>query len=384
MTVVGHPERDLIAAMTEPGFYPERPSSVEFRQTHISCVFLAGQSVYKIKKPVRFSFVDYSTLELRYQFCHDEVRLNRRLTPRVYLGVFPIVRSPQGFALGPEPVEQFDPAAAEYAVKMRRLPDERSLERLVRAKQVKGAEMRAIAQVLAKFHAEAARDQSMRYGSPEAVAEVVSRNLEECRRFVGDTIRETEFERIARFNRGFVEANRELLQRRASNGMIREGHGDLRSEHICITSEIDIIDCVEFSERLRYADIASDLAFLLMDLDRLGAPALGSASTAHRLHGTDRRPRTSSRCSTFTNVSGRRCAARSAVSRRARVRSAEPRSAAAPARRRAIISPRPRLCQGWLADADCDLRPARQRQVHDRTGAGRAQRVSGLQFRRDS
>lgn len=275
MTVVGHPERDLIAAMTEPGFYPERPSSVEFRQTHISCVFLAGQSVYKIKKPVRFSFVDYSTLELRYQFCHDEVRLNRRLTPRVYLGVFPIVRSPRGFALGPEPVEQFDPAAAEYAVKMRRLPDERSLERLVRAKQVKGAEMRAIAQVLAKFHAEAARDQSMRYGSPEAVAEVVNRNLEECRRFVGDTIRETEFERIARFNRGFVEANRELLQRRASNGMIREGHGDLRSEHICITSEIDIIDCVEFSERLRYADIASDLAFLLMDLDRLGAPALG-------------------------------------------------------------------------------------------------------------
>ncbi len=275
MTVVEHPESDLIAAMTAPGFYPERPPGVEFRQTHISCVFLAGQSVYKIKKPVRFPFVDYSTLELRYQFCRDEVRLNRRLTPRVYVGVFPIVRSPQGFALGPQPVQQFDPAAAEYAVKMRRLPDERSLERLVRARQVKGADMRAIAQVLAKFHTEAARDQSMRYGSPKAVAEVVNHNLEECRRFIGDTISETEFERIARFNRGFIEANQKLLQRRASNGMIREGHGDLRSEHICITSEIDIIDCVEFSEGLRYADIASDIAFLLMDLDRLDAPMLG-------------------------------------------------------------------------------------------------------------
>src|ERR1700689_2305282 len=110
MTPMGHPERDLIAAMTEPSFYPERPPSVEFKQTHISCVFLAGESVYKIKKPIRFPFVDYSALKLRYQFCQEEVRLNRRLTPRVYRGVFPIIRSQQGFALGAEPVEQFDPA----------------------------------------------------------------------------------------------------------------------------------------------------------------------------------------------------------------------------------------------------------------------------------
>ena len=275
MTPMGQPEADLIAAMTEPGFYPERPPNVEFRQTHISCVFLAGQSVYKIKKPVRFPFVDYSTLKLRYEFCQEEVRLNRRLTPRVYLGVFPIIRGPQGLALGAEPVEQFDPTAVEYAVKMRRLPDERSLERLVRANQVNDTDMRRIAQVLAKFHAEAARDQSVRYGSPEVVGEVVSRNLEECRGFIGDTIGEAEFQRIDRFNRSFIDTNRRLLERRAATGMVREGHGDLRSEHICMTAEVDVIDCVEFSEGLRYVDIASDLAFLLMDLDRLGAPALG-------------------------------------------------------------------------------------------------------------
>src|SRR5271166_7163638 len=126
----------LISAMQEPGFYPPPLRAVEMRQTHISCVFLAGEWVYKIKKPVHFSFVDYSTLELRYEFCQQEVRLNRRLTPRVYLGVFPIIGGQQGLALGEEPVDQFDATAVEYAVKMRRLPDERSLERLVRANQV--------------------------------------------------------------------------------------------------------------------------------------------------------------------------------------------------------------------------------------------------------
>jgi aminoglycoside phosphotransferase family enzyme/predicted kinase len=269
------PHERLIAAMQEPGFYPQPPRAVEFRQTHISCVFLAGEFVYKIKKPVRFSFVDYSTLELRYHFCREEVRLNRRLTPRVYLGVFPIMRRDEGFALGAHPAQQFEPRAYEYTVKMRRLPDDRSLERLVRTGRIDHADMGRIGLVLAAFHASAAREHSMLYGAPEAIAQTVGVNLEECRGFIGDTITEAEFTAIERFNREFVDTHRGLLDRRARDGMVREGHGDLRSEHICVTAEIDVIDCVEFSQRLRYADIASDLAFLLMDLDRLGAPALG-------------------------------------------------------------------------------------------------------------
>jgi aminoglycoside phosphotransferase family enzyme/predicted kinase len=269
------PLASLIAAMQQPGFYPQPPGGVEFRQTHISCVFLAGEFVYKIKKPVRFAFADYSTLELRYQFCQEEVRLNRRLTPRVYLGVFPIMRQDKGFVLGAHPAQQFDPDACEYAVKMRRLPDDRSLERLVRTGRIDPEEMRRIALVLAAFHAGAAREHSTRYGAPEAIAQPVGVNLEECRGFIGDTITEAQFTAIERFNRKFIDTHRELLDRRARDGMVREGHGDLRSEHICVTAEIDVIDCVEFSQRLRYADIASDLAFLLMDLDRLGAPALG-------------------------------------------------------------------------------------------------------------
>ena len=269
------PMASLISAMQEPGFYPQPPRAVEFRQTHISCVFLAGEWVYKIKKPVHFPFVDYSTLELRYHFCQEEVRLNRRMTSRVYLGVLPITQRGNGFVLGAHPVERFDPAAAEYAVKMRRLPDDRSLERLVRGGQIHEAEMRRIARVLAKFHLDAARERSPLYGAPDAIAQSASVNLEECRPFIGDTISEAEFTAIEGFNRRFIAANRELLDCRAGAGMVREGHGDLRSEHICVTDEIDVIDCVEFSERLRYADIASDLAFLLMDLDRLKAPALG-------------------------------------------------------------------------------------------------------------
>jgi hypothetical protein len=265
----------LIAAMSEPGFYPQRPPAVEIRQTHISCVFLAGDFVYKIKQPLRFSFLDYSTLERRYHFCQEEVALNRRLTARVYLGVFKITRSDDGFALEPDPADRFDPGAAEYAVKMRRLPDDRSLERLVRAGAIDAALMHRIALILARFHGGAARDRSIEYGCADAVGKTIGTNLEECRPFAGDTLGEREFNRISRFNRTFIETHREFLDYRARHGMTREGHGDLRAEHICVQEEIDIIDCVEFNQRLRYVDIASDLAFLLMDLDRLRVPALG-------------------------------------------------------------------------------------------------------------
>ena len=266
---------DLVAAMSNAAFYAHRPSSVDFRQTHISCVFVAGDLVYKIKKPLRLAFLDYSTAQQRYRFCQEEVRLNRRLTPRVYLGVFAIRRRSGGFALDSTPAREFDPQAVEYAVKMRRLPDDRSLERLVRAKQADASAMRRIASVLAPFHASAARARGVEFGSADAVQRSIAVNLEECGPFVGDTIGQPEYDWIDEFNRTFIANHREFFDRRARDGMVREGHGDLRSEHICVQDEIDVIDCVEFSPRLRYGDIASDLAFLLMDLDRLEAPALG-------------------------------------------------------------------------------------------------------------
>ncbi|SRR5579875_624209 len=268
---------DLIDAMSDPGFYPHRPARVEFRQTHISRVFVAGDFVYKTKKPLRLAFLDYSTLERRYHFCQEEVRLNQRLAPRVYLGVFAIMKNGAGFSIGTKPAQRFDPQAVEYAVKMRRLPDDRNLERLVAGGQADAAQMRRIAFVLANFHILAARERSMRYGSADAIRRSVATNLEECRPFVGESINAARFAFLRDFADAFVTKHRDLLDRRAREGWVRDGHGDLRSEHVCIADGIEIIDCVEFSEELRYADIASDVGFLLMDLDRLRAPALGHA-----------------------------------------------------------------------------------------------------------
>lgn len=190
----------LVAAMARPEFYPERPSTVELRQTQISYVFLAGGNVYKIKKAVRFPFVDCTTLESRRHFYVEEVRLNRRLAPDVYAGVATIMRSRNGFVLGDLAEEQSNdlsdvqrqdaaqhkPEAYEYAVKMRRLPDDRMLDRLVAQGSAGPEEIHLIAERLARFHREAAAVQGWNWGSAAAVAKMVSANLE-CERLEGHT-----------------------------------------------------------------------------------------------------------------------------------------------------------------------------------------------------
>ena len=270
----------LIAAMSRPEFYPERPKRVELIQTHISCVFLAGEVVYKIRKPVRFAFLDYSTLKQRYHFSQEEVRLNRRLAPSVYLGVFPILYQGDGFALGEQVSSLGGPKVAEYAVKMRRLPDDRILERLVRENRAGKDDMARIADKLAEFHASAAADHACTYGAPTATWQAVLGNIEECESCVGETLSRREFQRIEDFLRRFMETHKDLLRERMAQGRVREGHGDLRCEHICLEDGIIVFDCLEFSERLRYCDVASDLAFLAMDLDRMEAPGLADKLVA--------------------------------------------------------------------------------------------------------
>jgi aminoglycoside phosphotransferase family enzyme/predicted kinase len=272
----------LVAAMMRPEFYPERPSTVELRQTHISYVFLAGGHVYKIKKAVRFPFVDCTALESRRHFCFEEVRLNRRLAPDVYAGVVPIMRTRNGFALGDLADDQSrdsdkdNPEAYEYGVKMRRLPADRMLDQLVAQGAAGPEEIHLIAERLARFHREAAAAQGWNCGSAAAVAKMVSANLEECERFEGYTTNSAQLNGLGEYNRKFLAEHWALLNSRARDGHVREGHGDLRCEHVCISpaGDLAIVDCVEFSERLRYADVACDIAFLAMDLDRFGAQAL--------------------------------------------------------------------------------------------------------------
>ena len=143
----------LVEAMLRPEFYPDSPAHVEVKQTHISYVFIAGDFVYKVKKPVHFPFLDCSKLADRFRYCREEVRLNARLSPRVYLGVFAILKSADSFMLGPE-VHGEHPEAVEYAVKMRRLPEDRMLDVLLAAGQVDRDTIRAIATRIAEFHAQ--------------------------------------------------------------------------------------------------------------------------------------------------------------------------------------------------------------------------------------
>ena len=267
----------IVAAMMRPEIYPDHPRSVDVRQTHVSYVFLAGDYVYKIKKPVRFPFLDASTLARRHQLCLDEVRLNRRLAPDVYLGVVPIFRSGSGeLVLGAASDGAGESGAMiEWAVKMRRLAEATMLDRMVVEGNVSEAQIRAIAARLAGFHRAAAADKGWKYGAAASVWRLVCGNLGELALDGADTIAPAELDELERFAHSTIELHWSLLNRRALGARVCEGHGDLRCEHISLAGDtIAIIDCVEFSEGLRYVDVASDVAFLAMDLDRLGARGL--------------------------------------------------------------------------------------------------------------
>jgi uncharacterized protein len=267
--------RPLVQAMMRPDFYPEVPDRVELRQTHVSFIFLAGDKVYRVKKPVWFPFLDCLELEKRYSLCADEVRLNSRLSPDVYLGVFAILKSGEDFALGPK-VEKAHREAVEYSVKMLRLSEDRMLDRLVSGGVVDASAIRSVAGRVAWFHASVPCNRANAYGSAAALRDSMAAEVAENNQFVGQTLLQSQLDTIDAFFKRFLTSHWELLERRTRDGFVREGHGDLRAEHICLSDRrIEVIDCVEFSERFRYCDVASDVAFLVMDLERLRAVSLG-------------------------------------------------------------------------------------------------------------
>lgn len=257
----------LVEAMLDPGFYPHRPETVELRQTHISFVFIAGAEVYKVKKPVRFTFLDFTRLEQRRHYCAEEVRLNRRLAPDVYLGVVGLKREKGEWGLTAED----DPAAEEYAVRMRRLPDDRTLDRMLQRGAVPGEAIERLAALLVDFHRRAERsDEITANGAPAAIQRVLEDNYAGSAPFHGITIAAEDDERIQNFARSFLEKNGETFRRRMAEKRICDGHADLHADHIYLTEPPVIVDCVEFSPTFRWCDVASDLAFLAMDLDHHG------------------------------------------------------------------------------------------------------------------
>ena len=261
-----------IQAMLDAAFYPHHPDSVELKQTHISYVLLAGDYVYKVKKPVSFAFLDYSTLEKRRRFCHEEVRLNRKLAPSVYLDVLAIVHDGERFRLTEPSANQ--EKIIEYAVQMRRLPEEYFLDRLIQEGTARPDDIDRIAKKLANFYETAPTDRASLYGSPELIRRNLETNVQEIEPFIGKSLTFEEFRDIGAYNANFLTCSGDLLQTRLRDSRVREGHGDLRAEHICLEEDPVIYDCIEFSEKFRYCDTASEIAFLSMDLDYLGAPML--------------------------------------------------------------------------------------------------------------
>ncbi len=260
-------ETSLLRAMGDPAFYPHGPDAVEHRETHISHLFFAGDLAYKIKKSVRYSFLDYSTLARRLFFLQEELRLNRRLAPSVYLGILPISHDDHGWQLGS------DAHPVEYALVMRRLPERRMLDYLLERDQVTPRMMEAVAEILAPFHAEAANNRRVRScGYPARIRKVWQENLADLDPFVGRSVDGATLAAIRNFGDRFLDEHSELMLGRAREGRTREVHGDLHCEHVCFAPEgIQIFDCVEFSSQLRRCDVASEVAFLLMDLEARGA-----------------------------------------------------------------------------------------------------------------
>ena len=286
---------DLIRELRRPSAYAHDVREVGFRQTHISLLFFAGERVYKVKKPVDLGFLDFTSLERRRHFCEEEVRLNRRLAPQVYLGVVPITEAPTGLVVDGEG------EILEWAVEMVRLPEHRMLASLLEEGVIDNGQMNAMAALLQRFHAAAPTGAGVdEYGSPESIRANVEENFEQLQPFVAHSeasgvVSPAQHAFLRKRALTFLEAHRDLLERRVRAQRIREGHGDLHAGNICLLTDqssaspgtreehntIVAYDCIEFSRRFRCGDVALDLAFLAMDLDLRGYPGFASYLT-HR------------------------------------------------------------------------------------------------------
>jgi aminoglycoside phosphotransferase family enzyme/predicted kinase len=280
----------LVHALGDPAFYPHRPERVEHVQTHISHVFLAGPYVYKLKKEVHFPFLDFGTPERRRWACAEEIRLNRRLCPEVYLDVVPITRRADGR------LELGGPGdAVEHLVWMRRLPGDRMLVNLLASGGATGEMIDALARLLADFHAHApATPEIAACADPDALRVRWEEEVRGTAPFAGVLLPEEDHEVLADFGPTFIRRHEALLRARQQAGRIREGHGDLRAEHVCfvdaavpagptlppLAAGVYVFDCVEFSQALRRNDVASEIAFLAMDLESLGHPRLAQRFVA--------------------------------------------------------------------------------------------------------
>lgn len=254
-----------LKSLLQPGAYPDPVKEVQLIQTHVSWIFLAGEFAFKVKKPVDFGFLNFSTLDRRMFYCQEEVRLNRRLCPEIYLGVIPLRKAGGGLSF------TGDGTVVDYAVKMVRLPAERMADRLLAVGELTGDDVTRIATEVAEFHRKAERSGEINgYGSLESIGRNWDENFRHVEAFVGITIGRSDLRMLRGWVGEFMAAKAGLFAARIDDGFIRDCDGDIHLENICLTDRVYIFDCIEFNNRFRYSDTAADIAFLLMDLESRG------------------------------------------------------------------------------------------------------------------
>jgi uncharacterized protein len=254
----------LIQQMMQREFYPHPVQEpIALIQTHVSYVLLTGEFAYKVKKPVNFGFLDFSTLDKRHHFCEEELRLNQRGAAALYLAVLQITQTGDQFHL------EGAGEAVEYVVKMRQFPQETLLITLYERGELTEGLLLDLAKVVAQFHAESVTNEYIRsFGEIPKIRQSIDENYEQTEKYIGGPQTQAQFDATRDYTDRFFESRQSLFSNRIQNDRIRECHGDLHLRNICFwQGTLFLFDCIEFNESFRFVDVMFDIAYIVMDLE---------------------------------------------------------------------------------------------------------------------
>ncbi len=267
----------MLTALCDPRAYPHPADEVVHLHTHISDIFLAGNYAYKVKKPVNFGFLDFTTLARRCRACEDEVRLNSRLAPQIYLAVVPISISDARYCIG-DTRPHADSTIVDYAVQMVRLPDDGMLDHVAATGVLRREHMLDIARQIARFHDSAEHGPAIdRDGGIEVIAHHIRQNFSQTEKYIGRSITSAQFDHLRSYSEDFMHENASVFAARVAAKRVVDGHGDLHLRNMCLHhGAVVIFDCIEFNRQFRATDVIGDIAFVTMDLDARALPHLGN------------------------------------------------------------------------------------------------------------
>ncbi|MFQ4141665.1 AAA family ATPase [Chlorogloeopsis sp. ULAP02] len=264
----------LIEQMLQPGFYPHPVQEpIQLIQTHISYVLLTGDFAYKVKKPVNFGFLDFSTLEKRHHFAEEELRLNQRGAGELYLEVLPVTLVEGQYQLGGKT------EAVEYVLKMRQFPQAALLSEMFEQGKLQESHLEELGQVVAKFHAQTATNDYIRsFGKVSQIRAAFDENYQQTEKYISGPQTQVQFEETKQYTDKFFAERTELFESRITGDFIRECHGDLHLRNIALWQDkILLFDCIEFNEPFRFVDVMYDVGFTVMDLEARQRQDLGNA-----------------------------------------------------------------------------------------------------------